>query len=586
MKSRTSFCNFTAIKKNITRFAPVWGLYTVFLLLVLFSVARRGYSAILAREMADAMNSMALVNIFYGGICAFILFGDLYNSRICNALHALPLLREGWLMTHILSGVLFGFVPNCLVTILASVLMWEYAYIAWIWLAVVMLQFLFFFGTGVLSAVCAGNRLAMIAIYGIIQFASLLVYAVTELLYLPLLYGVQLDFEKFSHFFPLLQMVERKYVEFMYYPTIIEGQFLGFGEKAWGIIGICAILGIVSIWLACLVYRRRNLESAGDFISLKPIAPVFLIIYTIGVGSVFYLFSEVFSDASYVYLAIGLAVGYFTGLMLLRRTTKVFTKKSALGLVVLAAVFAGSMWLTWLDPLGITTKIPDREDVQWAAAYSTDQAYWYTQEEYPYRYCIADDVEIVSLQQFHTRLAADKKTNSDNENCQIRVHYKLKDGSDFIRCYEVDPNGDLGQEAKKRFSDIRYLFQVNDPEMLHDIFSVVNVECYDMDMGDPWKFEAKTGSIEMVSLTEKEQIKGLLEAIRKDAESGYIAQQHQFHENERYVFHISFEGFSDIAENKDLYKTHSSQDYYYCGISVYDSCIHTIAYLQKLHTSN
>ena len=34
MKLRTSFFNPAVLKKDITRFAPVWGLYSVFLLLL------------------------------------------------------------------------------------------------------------------------------------------------------------------------------------------------------------------------------------------------------------------------------------------------------------------------------------------------------------------------------------------------------------------------------------------------------------------------------------------------------------------------------------------------------------------------
>ena len=35
MTSRASFCNRTLLRKNIVRFAPLWGLYTLLLLLLL-----------------------------------------------------------------------------------------------------------------------------------------------------------------------------------------------------------------------------------------------------------------------------------------------------------------------------------------------------------------------------------------------------------------------------------------------------------------------------------------------------------------------------------------------------------------------
>ena len=127
MKSKTSFFNFTAVKKNITRFAPVWGLYTVFLLICLFTMGRDGHPAILARDIWEAMGGMAIINLMYGGICAIMLMGDLFNAKICNAIHAFPVRREGWLLGHIISGILFSFVPNVLITVLASIMLWEYA---------------------------------------------------------------------------------------------------------------------------------------------------------------------------------------------------------------------------------------------------------------------------------------------------------------------------------------------------------------------------------------------------------------------------------------------------------------------------
>ena len=39
MKSRTSFSKLTVFKKNITRFAPIWALYFIGLMLVLVDVS-------------------------------------------------------------------------------------------------------------------------------------------------------------------------------------------------------------------------------------------------------------------------------------------------------------------------------------------------------------------------------------------------------------------------------------------------------------------------------------------------------------------------------------------------------------------
>ena len=107
------------------------------------------------------MRTMSVVNLIYGGVCANMLFGDLFQSRMCNALHAMPMRRESWFFTHVCAGLLFSLVPNVVTTVFQMVLLGKYFYIAPLWLVVVTGQFLFFFGVGIFAVMCAGNRLGM-----------------------------------------------------------------------------------------------------------------------------------------------------------------------------------------------------------------------------------------------------------------------------------------------------------------------------------------------------------------------------------------------------------------------------------------
>ena len=93
MKSKTSFFNATALKKNITRYAPIWAVYTIFWLLFLFNLAPR-HAANAADNVLDMLGEMVWLNLIYGGLCAAFLFMDLFKSRLCNALHALPISRD------------------------------------------------------------------------------------------------------------------------------------------------------------------------------------------------------------------------------------------------------------------------------------------------------------------------------------------------------------------------------------------------------------------------------------------------------------------------------------------------------------
>ena len=131
MKSRISSSKFTALRKDITRFAPAWGIYTVLSLLYVILLWNDNFYGI-----TGTFQFMATVNFVYAGICAVLLFGDLYNSRLCNALHAMPMRREGWFATHLVAGMLFCIVPNCVGAVVAATLLKEAAYLAFLWLPV------------------------------------------------------------------------------------------------------------------------------------------------------------------------------------------------------------------------------------------------------------------------------------------------------------------------------------------------------------------------------------------------------------------------------------------------------------------
>ncbi len=72
MKSKTSFFNGTALKKDLTRFAPAWLLYFVFLCLSLL-IMSGGHRQDLASEIADIMPGMAAVNMIYAMVVVQLL---------------------------------------------------------------------------------------------------------------------------------------------------------------------------------------------------------------------------------------------------------------------------------------------------------------------------------------------------------------------------------------------------------------------------------------------------------------------------------------------------------------------------------
>ena len=114
MKSRTSLFNATVLKKDITRFCPLWIIFSVMqVMTALGSIGADLFigNNFIAYNLAISTGTMAIQALFYALVCALLLFGDLFKGRLCNALHALPVRRESWFATHALAGLLFFLVP-------------------------------------------------------------------------------------------------------------------------------------------------------------------------------------------------------------------------------------------------------------------------------------------------------------------------------------------------------------------------------------------------------------------------------------------------------------------------------------------
>jgi ABC-2 type transport system permease protein len=126
-------------------------------------------------------------------------------------------------------------------------------------------------------------------------------------------------------------------------------------------------VGLAFMVLGLLLYRRRDLECAGDAVAFPVLVPVFQVLCAIFVSAAGQMFLYTFTgmdEQNFLVLAVGLVVGWYIGKMLLERSTRVFTLKNFYGLAVLTAFFAVSLWMTHVDALGIETRLPKAETIK------------------------------------------------------------------------------------------------------------------------------------------------------------------------------------------------------------------------------
>lgn len=535
MKSRTSYFDKTILRKDLTRFSPLWALYLIGGLLIMHLVSGffgsyysgREYS--IATTLDEMIGPMSILSAGYGFLAAQLLFGDLHNTRLCYGVHAFPLRREGWYLTHVTSGLLMGLVPPLVIALTLMPMLGQFWFTGLLCWGGIALHYLFFFGLSVFSMMCTGNRFASAAVYGILNFLSMIIQWFTQTIYLPLLPGVRGNTQIFARFCPMVELVERDdffpinhaencplcqyntpgyYVDFD--GGIHEYVFQGLGSH-WGYLLILAAVGLVLLAGGLLLYRIRHLERAGDFMAFKPMKPIFLTVYTLCAGALLFIFGEAFGDefTGYLFFAIGILIGYFTGKMLLERTIRVFKGKNWAGLGILYAAVILSLLLTWIDPIGISRRIPKSEKVE--AVYLYDGRLSDYQINNPNLSHIYNDIipvtdpeDIEDVCQTHRLLLkAHNRSGSGNGYCPVTIQYVLKNGTRITRTYDVSYKDDAYRQILDYLRRPESLFGVSSLEKLQEKVTHIYFEGFGEIPAPLWP--------------------ELLKAMWLDAEQGYLS---------------------------------------------------------------
>ena len=551
MKLRTSFFNPTVFKKDLTRFAPTWALYTVGLFMMMAICLDAPSDYFKAESIVDTISLMAGFNLCYALLNGQLLFGDLFNSRHVNALHAMPLRRECWYFTHMVSGLAFSFVPNLVMALVASLLMGSGWMVPFWWLLAVTLQYVCFFGIAVLSALCVGNRFAMVLVYGIINFLSLIVYWFYSSIYEPLLYGVVVDAEKFNRFCPVTRLVDMGYEM-----VVINGNLeisairtVEFGE-GWGYLGICAAVGVAALALSLILYRRRKLESAGDFMAVRALEPVFLGLYTISMASYFWGIGDLFDIGQYIFLGLGVIIGFFTCRMLLKRTIRVFQPKALLAFAVVCVVFAGSMVMTTVDPLCVTRRVPEVDQV--ANVYISPSQYNYSNSEI-LRMEDPEDVE-KALALHEAILAGESEAGVLEDTVNVCIGYTLRSGQIVRRYYTgIGVHSEAGKLIRDFYNRTEYILG-GEPE---DILAGLTNVYFNDYMGDHYaNLPANLGW-------------SLLQAVITDCEAGRMNQEWAYRETNEVIGWMEFEWVNEEGQT------------FYSSVEILEDASNTIAFLEE-----
>lgn len=490
MKSKTSCYEPALGRMGMRRFAPAFALYAVALFLLTTNLLGREQSTVwIYREITYFCCTMAPINLAYAAVLAQLLLGDLYTTRLSFGLRSMPMTTGGWYGTQIILGILGSLIPNVLNAGLMLLYLEEYKIVAFWWLLSSQLQFLCFYGIAVLCAVCAGNRIGMLILDTIVNFANLFVSWLISQLYVPLVYGLRAsgrDSGMYSPLSPIYSMtstsifnVELKSVPDLSVSEYTDGPVAAYAttekvdklyltDQLWTLL-IWAAVGIAAIWLGSRLLRKVKAESSGELLAFPRLEPVILLLVTLGVGTAFHIASDIFaSEMTYLLLAVGLVIGYFGCLMLLRRQVNVFTKKAFVPLLAIFAAVFLSLTLTGLDVLGIHNRIPDADQVE---NVTLDSAPPITDRELIetvigiHETVLREGNEALETLSLPERIFANKQDErvfpapEDARAGEITLNYTMKDGSTMTRKFFMTSESAAAPAARQILSRPEMVFQ-------------------------------------------------------------------------------------------------------------------------------
>ena len=566
----------TLFRKNLTRFWPLWGgasfLGSLFPLALLLQLMRGRVDLIEPLSVTEMYYSVLcygvpILSLLYAILCAMLVWSYLYNSRSVGLMHTLPITRRGVFVTNFLSGMAMMLIPYAIVGTLCVLISLAYGVLEPVGLLVTVLGVLgesfFYFASATLVAFMVGNVFALPAVYFLLHFLAPLLDWLLCLFAGNFIFGLDSYYSGVVEFLsPTVYLMERVNVNCTYeevqvvtelthtdgYITRLTAVTL---ENAW-LIGVYALVGVVFLALAYVLYARRRSESAGDVVAVGWMKPVFrfglaALAALLGGQALYALFWDSFQSGSYydalpmaVCMLVAGTIGYYAASMLLAKSLRVF-RGSWKGLILVAAGCIALCCVLRFDLLGISRRVPEASQVQKVEFYAADNTY----KLYPGE----DDALLEQVRTVHKTIVADQDYVRDYEDSDrrylvvsgdttmtetyIRFIYTLNNGLQVERRYSIPlTKYRIKQEGTyDNLLDTLVNSETMKARRLHagdDRYTIISGDLYLESSGDYFDLSSREAA-------------AVLDAVAKDAAGGTWGDYDWFDQNGNNAYALNLE---------------------------------------------
>ena len=449
MLSKKSYFNKAIFLNTLKRFWPLWFVYFgVWMLAGPISMAST-YSSKLINVQRDILDLANIGGIIIGAITAALsamsVWSFMYNSKTMSGVASLPVRRESVFFSVTLAGAVPAIIINAVTFALCAIIhsLREFGGAASYDLqafAISTMMFIFFYGLAILCAQLTGNIVIMPVVFMIFNFVAVVVETTVGTLLETIIYGTNFSGPIISKYLsPITGMWSGgPRSRTVYVEALGEYQVTGIYYKGWGLLAVCCVVGIIMIFAALALYRRRRMESVGDVVAVSALKPVFKYCMTFGgaifSGGVFWslLICSIWMDpiAEVIFIAlamlIGAVVGYFAAEMLIHKSFRVF-KGNWKGLIASCAIICLCVMAFETDIFGIERRVPDAEDVECVFVLGSDDIIYEQPENIAA--AVALHKSVVENKAIHER--------DTGSGSSFHITYTLKDGRSFNRIYYI-----------------------------------------------------------------------------------------------------------------------------------------------------
>lgn len=575
MKSKTSCFNTTILKKNLSHYWPVWILFLCYLMLVLpvniwMSVTSKYYyenmtTLVWHQQIMGEVIRGAIIPapvFLFAVAAALVVFSYLYTAKNANMIHALPVNRLELFVTNYVSGILFLLIPELIAFVTAVIVCLAHQitcieYLFWWFLCTAGVSF-FAYSLAVFVAMFTG-----------LAFAVPLYFIIANYLYVGCLYLIHVVKKMLCY--GLMENTwnpgESCILSPLYYLTnnlrarvIYDEDNLAAGIRIYGgkLVAIYAVAAIVFTAAAYYLYKRRQIENAGDFISIGIVRPIFRwgvafcggISLTVSVAGIIREARGTINIFPYMLAGMIIFCGicFWLAEMLLQKNFKVFRKKRLVEWAALSVVSLVVILLFKLDVFGIERRLPEVSEIETAFVYM----------DYPIQVSEEELTELIAL---HQKIISDKKEYQKNEHAKegkyyyTTFRYYLKDGGMLERRYALPVTEEYLRDEETPSAKI--IAWEKQKQRLKQQILGINYEHNEYYNGYIDLFSKEGES--MTYYFEKEEISRMIEAVEKDVEEGnFDAYQILSEQQEKEVF---ANGLGLNYYNTD--NTYSTWDYFY-----------------------